>query len=164
MIRARQAFNAGQYAGAYAEAVAGSGVPGAAGMFLSVALNAAAWGRLLSESRDLVMRADRDLGARSLDAEETAAAHAGLEILEDRVESGAAAYRRAIALARDRGALLLAAEFSLNLVVLVGPTHSAAREAVAEARPIFDSLGAGFWVDRALERAASAEAQQPAHR
>jgi hypothetical protein len=155
MIRARKAFNAGRYAEAYAEAVQGSGIPGAAGMFLGVALNAAAWGGLLTESRDLVVRADRDLGARTLDLEEMLAAHAGLDILEGRIDAGAAAYRRAIAMARDAGALLLVAEFSLNLVVLIGADHPAAREAIAEARSIYESLGASFWVDRALEVAAS---------
>jgi hypothetical protein len=155
MIRARRAFNATRYQEAYDEAVQGSVIPGAAGMFLGVALHAAAWGRLTESVPDLVERSDRELVARALDGEQRAAAHALQDVLEGRVDAGVATYRRAVASLQENGARLLAAQLSLDIVVLLGPDHPASREALALARPIYESLNAEAWVERALAAAAA---------
>ncbi len=165
LIRAHRAFSDGRYQEAYDEAVQSTTSQGGyASMLLGVAIHAVAWGRLTGSAADLVERSDKYLGARGLDGEERAAADAMQDIFEGRTDPGITIHRRAAASLQEMGAGLLAAQLALDLVVLLGPDHPASREALAVARPIYQTIGAEFWIDRALAVAASAHASEPASR
>jgi class 3 adenylate cyclase/tetratricopeptide (TPR) repeat protein len=109
---------------------------------LSAAIRAAVRGGDLVRAREAHERIEADPGIGAIVDAGRAAARAGVAELEGRVEDAIAGYRDAIARFRAIGFNVLAGRSALDLVRLVGGRHPAGAEAAAEARTIFERVGA----------------------
>lgn len=107
----------------------------------------ALWGRDLARGREIASLLDAD-PATGIDVTASrAAAHAGIAALEGRTDEAVNGFRQAFAGFRTMGATYLLASYQLDMVVVLGPDHPAAREAAAEARPILEQIKARFWLE-----------------
>ena len=121
---------------------AATATPFAASTFLAPASRAAVWGSDAARAREAVERMDASPEIGESVSADRIAARAGIAALEGRMDEAISGYREAIARHRSIGSNLAVAEYSLDLVRLVGGNHPAAREAAAEARAIFARVGA----------------------
>ncbi len=141
-VRALQAFHRGDYAVAVDESLLATQDEELAAYFLDDAMRSALWGRDLARAHQVAERLDEDRSTGlQIDTARTAA-RAGIAALEGRIEEAIAGYREAMSRQRQVGADFVVALLGLDFVELVGGDHQAIREAEAEARPIFERVGA----------------------
>jgi class 3 adenylate cyclase/tetratricopeptide (TPR) repeat protein len=114
---------------------------------LPPAVRAAVWGDDLARARDAHARLEANPSTGSFIAAHRLAARAGVAALEGRVDDATRGYGEAIARFRSISSDFNAAQAALDLVRLVGGSHPAAREAAAEARGIFERVGAQRYLD-----------------
>ena len=143
-----RAMLAGDYATACEEGFLATQIgQGLGSLFLGPASRAAVWGGDVVRAREARERLDVDVTTGTLVSGERAAAHAGVAALEGRVDDATTGYRDAMARHRSVSSNMGVARAGLDLVHLLGGTHPAAREAAAEARSIFERVGAQPYLD-----------------
>ena len=111
-------------------------------LLLSAVVRAAVWAGDLARATEAHERIVADPATGALAVACRVAAGAGVAELEGRVEDAIGGYRDAIERYRATGADVWAGRSALDLVRLVGGGHPAARQAAAEARAIFERVGA----------------------
>jgi class 3 adenylate cyclase/tetratricopeptide (TPR) repeat protein len=127
---------------------------------LPLALRAALWMKDLERARATARRLDDFPGSGSTVQVDRAAAAAGIAALEGRSSDAVAGYLDVLAQWEALGLHFDSARAALDFVLLVGPEIPEARTAAAEARPIFERLGARPYLER-LD-AALARSSEPA--
>ena len=146
-LRAERAMLAGEYATACEEALATPVWPGLGTLFIGPASRAAVWGGDVARAREARERLDADVTTYTLASGDRAAAHAAVAALEGRVDDAIASYHEAMAIHRSISANVAVARAGLDLVHFLGGTHPAAQDAAAEARAIFERVGARPYLD-----------------
>ncbi len=145
--RSQQALRAGDYEQAIDEGLLAAEDSALRRIYLSTSMRPALWGRDLARGREIASLLDAD-PATGIDVTASrAAAHAGIAALEGRTDEAVNGFRQAFAGFRTMGATYLLASYQLDMVVVLGPDHPAAREAAAEARPILERIKARFWLE-----------------
>jgi hypothetical protein len=114
---------------------------------LVAAIRAAVRGGDVVRAREALERIEQDPSTGVLLDAGRAAARAGVAELEGRSDDAVSDYRDAVARFRSIGFNILAGRSALDLVTLVGGTHPAGFEAAAEARTIFERVGAKPYLD-----------------
>lgn len=147
-LRGSRAFDRGDYAEAVDESLLATEDVELARYFLEDALRAAVWGHDLARAREVAERLDADRSTGTAMAASRLAARAGVAALEGRLDEAIAGYREAMSLLRSIGADFPLASLALDFVQVVGGSHPAAREAAAEARPIFERIKARPYLER----------------
>jgi class 3 adenylate cyclase/tetratricopeptide (TPR) repeat protein len=147
IVRREQAMLAGDYVTATEEGLLAATGSWAEPLFLPDALRAAVWAGDLARVREAHARLEASHATGPLIDAERAAARAGLAALEGRVDDAVAGYRDAMARHRAIHSDSAAARAGLDLVRLVGGSHPAVRDAAAEARSIFERVGARPYLD-----------------
>lgn len=111
-------------------------------IYLSQSMRPAIWSRNLGRMREIadLLDAAADNG-RDAQASRIAS-RAAIAALEGRTDEAVGGYRQALVTFRSMDADLLVAGHDIDLVTVIGPDHSAAVEAAAEARPILERIQA----------------------
>jgi class 3 adenylate cyclase/tetratricopeptide (TPR) repeat protein len=142
-LRADRAMLAGEFGTAVDEGFAAAAAMSSfAPASMSAAIRAAVRDSDVARAREAQERIEADPAIGAIQDAGRAAARAGVAELEGRVDDAIAAYRDAIARFRAIGWDILVGRSALDLVRLVGGSHPAGAEAGAEARTIFDRVGA----------------------
>jgi class 3 adenylate cyclase/tetratricopeptide (TPR) repeat protein len=149
LVRSDRALHAGDFALGCDQAVAASEEDEQlTALCLALAMRPALWGRDLGRARMVADRLDahRSTGFR-VDTSRIAA-RAGIAALEGRTDEAIAGSREALTRLRSIGADFEVARAVLDFVLLVGADHPATREFAAEARAVFERVGARPYVER----------------
>ncbi len=146
--RSQRALSVSDYATAIDESLSAADDPALRRIYLSLAIRPALWSRDMARAREVSALLDATVETGTDAAASRIATHAGLAALEGRTDEAIAGYRQAFQMFRSMGADYLVAGHQLDLVILVGPTHEAAREAAAEARPTFERIKARAYLER----------------
>jgi class 3 adenylate cyclase/tetratricopeptide (TPR) repeat protein len=143
-----RAMLAGDYAAACSEGFLATQIgQGLGALFLGPASRAAVWGGDVARAREAGERLEADVTTGPLVSGERATARAGVATLEGRVDDAIAFYREAMAIHGSIGSNMGVARAGLDLVHLLGGGHAVARDAAAEARIIFERVGAQSYLD-----------------
>jgi tetratricopeptide (TPR) repeat protein len=162
--RAERALNAGDYGLACDEALRAAEDSPLRRIYLSLAMRPALWGRDLARARQIADLLDAEVSTGEAAEAERVAARAGVAALEGRIDDAIAGYGQASRYQRSISAAFIVACLALDLVMLIGPDQPAAREAAAEARPIFERVKARVYLERldtALQRQPSSPSREP---
>ena len=147
-LRSDQALHAGDYALSSDEAVVASRDDSLASLYLALAMRPALWGGDLARAREVARLLEADPRTGIAVTANRIAAQAGIAALEGRREEAVAGYREALARYRDLEQDFDVARLGLDFVLLVGADHPATRDAAAEARAIFERVGARPYLER----------------
>ncbi len=162
-LRSDRALVEGDYAASADSALrAADASPELASIYLNLAMRPAIWGRDLERARAISARLDADPASGSDTALDRLAAHAAVAALEGRTDEAAASFREALAGYRARSEDFTTATLDLNFVLLFGPDQPGASEAAAEARAIFERVGAKPYLAKLDEALAGGSARRPA--
>jgi hypothetical protein len=159
-LRSDRALHAGDFGVACDEALLAARDASLAPIFLALAMRPALWGGDLARAREVARQLEADPRTGIIVTADRTAARAGIAALEGRTNDAVTGFRDALARYRDLAHDFDLACVSLDFVLLVGADHPATREAAAEARAIFERVGARPY----LERLDSAMAQSAAGR
>ena len=157
VMRGDRALLAGEHAEACRAFLLAAEEPNIGEIFLARSMRAALWGGDIVTARQIADRLDAHPSAASNISAARIAARAGIAALEGRLDEALAGYREALSRYRAMGLALDLACADLDLVVLVGGDGPATREAAAEARAIFERVGARPFLER-LEAAVGPQA------
>jgi class 3 adenylate cyclase/tetratricopeptide (TPR) repeat protein len=147
-LLAERAMLDGEYATAADEGfLAAAASPLGPSLFLAPAMRAAVWGGDEARARETLERMEADTYSSAQVLADRVAARAGIAALDGRLDEAIASYHDAMARHRAIGSDFAVARAALDLVHLVGGHHPAAREATAEARAIFQRVGAQPYLD-----------------
>ena len=165
LVRFLRALMNGDYALAIDEGLIAAEDAALSRIYLSLSMRPALWSGDLGRARAIADRLDAAIETGGDVTASRAASRAGIAALEGRVDEAVAGYRQAFQYFRSNGDAFLLAGIELDLVILLGPAHPAAREAAAEARPILERIKARSYLarlDAGLE--ASEPGRKPAAR
>ena len=143
-----RALHAGDFAVACDEALVAARDDALASIYLALAMRPALWGGDLARAREVARLLEADPRTGIAVTANRMAARAGIAALEGRREEAVAGYRAALASYRDLEQDFDVARLGLDFVLLVGADHPATREAAAEARAIFERVGARPYLER----------------
>ncbi len=162
-LRSDRALIAGDYARSADEAVmAADTSPELGAVYLDLAMRPALWARDLARARDISARLDADPATGSRTSIDRMAAHAGVAALEGRIDDASTGYRDVLARYRALGEVLATTRTALDYVLLLGPDQPGAGEAAAEARAIFERVGARPYLAKLDEAMGGATASKRA--
>jgi class 3 adenylate cyclase/predicted ATPase len=148
-LRSDRALMAGEYERSVDEALAAADVdPQIRPEYLALAMRPALWAGDLERARAVAERLGSDPATGLSITASRIAARAGIAALENRVDEAVAGYRDALSRLRDLGEDINVARYALDFVTLVGADHPATREPAAEARKIFERVGARPYLER----------------
>ncbi len=148
-LRADRALHARDFALACDEAVLAASLDDSlASLYLSLAMRPALWAGDLARAREVARLLEADPRTELAVTANRIAARAGIAALEGRRDEAAAGYREALARLRDLEQDFDVARVGLDFVLLVGADHPATREPAAEARTIFERVGARPYLER----------------
>ncbi|MEO7119327.1 MAG: hypothetical protein ABIZ34_10190, partial [Candidatus Limnocylindrales bacterium] len=148
-LRHERALLAGDLALSADEAVRAAEVDlSLAGIYLSRGLRPALWARDLERARDIAERLDRDPSTAIPATNGRITAWAGIAALEGRTDEAVDGFLDAISRTRAVGNDVIAAMVALDMVDLLGADHPATREPAAEARIVFERIGAKPYLER----------------
>ncbi|MGH3073622.1 MAG: ATP-binding protein, partial [Gaiellales bacterium] len=149
LVRSDRALMAGDFSAACDLAIAASEIDRELEPYaLGVALRPALWGRDVARTRMVAERLDAQPQAAAYVQWTRTSARAGLAAFEGRIDEAVAGFGAALAMMRAVSANMDYALTALDLLVLVGADHPATREPAAEARKIFERVGARPYLDR----------------
>ena len=154
VMRGDRALLAGSHAEACREFLLNAKEPYVS-FLLARAMRAALWGGDIVTAREIADRLDAHPSPGSNISAARIAARAGIAALEGRPDEALAGYRDALSRYRAMGLAFELACADLDLVVLMGLDQPATREPAAEARAIFERVGARPYLER-LEAAVGA--------
>jgi class 3 adenylate cyclase/tetratricopeptide (TPR) repeat protein len=146
--RAQRALMATDYALAIDEGLLAAEDSALSRIYLSLTMRPALWGRDLARAREIADRLDAAVETGGDVTASRTASRAGIAALEGRIDEAVGGYRQAFQYFRSNGDAFLLAGIELDLVMLLGSAHPAAREAAAEARPIFERIQARAYLER----------------
>lgn len=155
-VRAEVGLAVGDFSSTYRAANRSvEALPGFASIALPIAMRAAIWAGAGEDVRATAQR----IGALA-QSEATTRAHqdwagAAVAAFDDRLDDAPAGFRNALAGLREIGQQFELARVGLDMTLLLGPDHSEVPAVAAEARAIFERLGARPYVER-LEGALAA--------
>ena len=147
VLRGDRALLAGLFDEARREFLLAAEEPNIGEVFLARATRASLWGRDIVKAREIADRLDAHPSASTNITATRIAARAGIAALEGRPDEAIAGYRDALFRYRAIGLAFNLACADLDLVVLVGGVGPETREAAAEARAIFERVGARPFLD-----------------
>ena len=155
-LRGDRALLAGDHALASREMLLASDEPNIGHVFLVGAARAALWGGDVATAREIADRLEAQPNSSASFTAGRTAVRAGIAALEGRRDEAIAGFRDALARLRAIGEDFELARTGLDFGLLVGPGEPAARAAAAEARPIFERVGARPYLERLDAAAAGA--------
>ena len=155
-LRGDRALLAGDHALASREMLLASDEPNIGHVFLAGAARAALWGGDVATAREIADRLEAQPNSSASFTAGRTAVRAGIAALEGRRDEAIAGFRDALARLRAIGEDFELARTGLDFGLLVGPGEPAARAAAAEARPIFERVGARPYLERLDAAAAGA--------
>ncbi|HTS15349.1 MAG TPA: hypothetical protein VMH24_06760, partial [Candidatus Sulfotelmatobacter sp.] len=142
-LRSERALVAGDFTTAVDLALQASDTDDQIGFIYAVlAMRPALWMRDLERARAIVARLEADPFHGPSSTAHRLTVRAGLAALEGRAEESVELYREARARMIDNGDAFSAALIGLDMVTIVGPAVPVVREAAAEARVVFERVGA----------------------
>ena len=159
--RAQRAQIAGDYALAIDQGLLAAKDTALRRIYLSLTMRPALWGRDLARARQVADQLDATVETGADVTASRLASRAGIAALEGRIDEALAGYRQSLSVFRSIHADWLVAGHELDLIMVVGGDHPAAREAAAEARPILERIKARAWLevlDAAMARQATEDA------
>ncbi|HEY7940531.1 MAG TPA: adenylate/guanylate cyclase domain-containing protein [Candidatus Limnocylindrales bacterium] len=161
-LRSERALVAGDFTTAVSLALQASDTDDQIGFIYSVlAMRPALWMRDLERARAVGARLEADPYRGPSATAHRLAARAGLAALEGRAEEAVELYREARARMIDNGDAFSAALTGLDMITMVGAEVPVARQAAAEARVVFERVGARpylAFLDAAMSSGAAANA------
>ncbi len=159
--RSQRAQMAGDYALAIDQGLLAAKDAALRRIYLSLTMRPALWGRDLARARQVADLLDATVETGADVTASRIASRAGIAALEGRIEEALAGYRQALSVFRSIHADWLLAGHEIDLVMVVGGEHPAAREAAAEARPILERIKARAWLE-VLDAALASRPSDPA--
>ena len=157
-LRGNRALLAGRYDESYREMIAAADETNLSVVFLSRAVRAALWSGDVARAREAADRLDAHPGASATASAARIGAHAGIAAIDGRRDEAIDGFRDVLARYRLTGQDFELACAALDYVLLIGTTEPSVQAAAAEARAIFERIGARPYLellDTALDRLAT---------